>query len=299
VATPTLPHTHGELRATGVSIVCFAEAPPMSDDDQNAGGEWHPLRLHFRLSGADRHIDLSVPVGPRRLVELLPVARQLSDGLTAAVLDIERAAGRESSCRSGCGSCCRQLVAISYVEAQGLAELVAALPAERQAVVRGRFASAVQTLEQADLLNAAEPRGSRYLQGRNVGSAEASARDLSRRYFALQIPCPFLEAESCGIYEARPSICREHHVTTPAERCQTVFDSDVTPIPTPQRIGDLLMNAAHRADGLPRGKMPLTLSLEWSEANGERLAKAHDGMTLFSMMMGEGSPSAPGEPLAE
>ncbi len=38
-------------------------------------------------------------------------------------------------------------------------------------------------------------------------------------YFALGIACPFLEAESCGIYEERPMICREHLVTTPAACC--------------------------------------------------------------------------------
>lgn len=245
------------------------------------------LRLRMQVQNVERQIDLAVPAGPRRLVELLPVARELSEELTAGALDVERAHGRIPSCRAACGSCCRQLVAISCVEAQGLAELVAALPAERQAVIRGRFAAAVEALEDAKLLDASEPRGERHLVARYMGSMEASAQDAARRYFALQIACPFLEQESCSIYSERPSVCREHLVTSPAEHCAKLFEAEVTPVPTPQRVGDLLMKAAHRANGLPMGKMPLTLSLEWSERNGHLLDRTSEGLELFKLMMGE------------
>lgn len=257
----------------------------MSDADHHTGGDHYTVRMHLRVLNVERQLELAVPGGPRRLVALLPVARQLSEQLTAATLESERGYGRESSCRAGCGSCCRQLVAISCVEAQGLAELVARLPVERQAVIRGRFAAAVKALEDAQLLDAAEPLGDRQLIARNLGSMEASVRDLGRRYFALQIACPFLEQEACSIYEERPSVCREHHVTSPAENCATIYESDVTSIPTPQRVGDLLMNAAHQANGLPIGKIPLALSLEWSEVNGHQLDQTHDGLVLFQLMM--------------
>lgn len=247
----------------------------------------HHLQLHVRVRDREHDVDLAVPSGPRRLVELLPVARDLSEHLTAAMLDIERAEGRSPSCRAGCGSCCRQLVAISFVEAQGLAELVARLPAERQALIRGRFAESIRRLEAAGLLDPTEARGSRHLAGRNLGSAEASVRDLGRRYFALQVGCPFLDDEACGIYAERPSVCREHLVTSPAERCATVYESDVRSVPTPQRVGDLLMHAAHDVCGLPLGKLPLILSLEWAEVHGHRLETKHDGLALFQAMLGQ------------
>jgi len=185
------------------------------------------VRVRFRGPELDRVVEVEVPVGPRKLTDLLPVTRALSDELTAAAIASEEAAGRKISCRAGCGACCRQLVVISVVEAQGLAELVAKLPAERQATIRARFAAAVRRLEEAGLLDRAAPPGQRNLVARNVGSVEASVQDLARRYFAQRVACPFLENESCTIYAERPSVCREYHVTSPAERCSSLFDESV------------------------------------------------------------------------
>lgn len=241
----------------------------------------------MRALGRSVTMPLQVPTGRRRIVELLPVAHALSDQLTTVALDEERSHGRESSCRPGCGACCRQLVALSVVEAQGLAELVATLPPERQDVIRERFRRAVTTLERAGLLDARDPAGNRQLVARHMGSVEASVRDLGHRYFAQQIACPFLEHEACSIYEDRPSVCREYHVTSPAERCAQLYQAEVDRVPIPQRVGDLLMHAASNTEGLPIGKIPLTLSLEWSEANGQQLSATHDGMGLFETMLAE------------
>src|SRR5687767_4295062 len=80
--------------------------------------------------------------------------RSISGTTTEMALERERAAGRAISCRAGCGACCRQLVAISVVEAESLAQLVAAMPEERAAVIRERFAAALKRLEEAGLLSA-------------------------------------------------------------------------------------------------------------------------------------------------
>src|SRR5262245_46397106 len=114
------------------------EAPPVSP----AAAQNTEVRLHLRVLDQDHLLELSVPSGPRRLVELLPVARALSEQLTALALERARTAGKTTSCGPACGACCRQLVAISLVEAQGVAEVVASMPAERQAAIRQRFAEA-------------------------------------------------------------------------------------------------------------------------------------------------------------
>jgi Fe-S-cluster containining protein len=237
--------------------------------------------------GADRTVDVEIPSGATRLTDLLPATRALSDGFAAAALDSEKAAGRRASCRAGCGACCRQVVVISMVEAQGLAELVASLPEERRATIRARFADAVRRLEDAQLLKRDAPRGERDLVARNLGSLEASLQDLGRRYFALQIACPFLENESCSIHDQRPSVCREYHVTSPAELCATLYRNAVDRVPMPVRVGDALMKTAQRVAGTPLAKIPLTLSLEWSESNGERLAATHDGGELLETFLTE------------
>ena len=59
---------------------------------------------------------------------------------------------------------------------------------------------------------------------------------INRSYYALRIPCPYLENEMCSIYEARPSACRELLVTSPAELCQDMVQNPVTPLPVSMRI---------------------------------------------------------------
>ena len=53
-------------------------------------------------------------------------------------------------------------------------------------------------------------------------------------YFALGIPCPFLEEESCSIHPDRPLVCREYLVTSPAELCAGPTQEGVTPVPVPK-----------------------------------------------------------------
>jgi Fe-S-cluster containining protein len=186
-------------------------------------------------------------------------------------------------------------VAISLVEAQGLAELVAAMPAERQAAVRQRFAEAVRRLEDANLLDAGEPRGVRALRARDLGDAPSSLQDLGRRYFALQIACPFLEAESCSIHPDRPLVCREYHVTSPAERCARLYDEPVERVDTVKQVGTAVMRTAHTEAGAPMQKIPLVLSLEWYEtlaaqgpgAGARLLAPGADSLEQLRRLIGE------------
>src|SRR6185436_5816495 len=103
--------------------------------------------------------------------------------LQGLVNDVVKAAeaGRTISCRKGCGACCRQLVPISRTEGEALLALIEAMPSERRKAVRARFAAAEAAIVQAGLAE----RGAR------------SDREMSVAYFALRVPCPFLEEESC------------------------------------------------------------------------------------------------------
>src|SRR5262245_4570482 len=149
---------------------------------------WETANLHVRWQGEDRTFPVRFPLGEARVLDLLPAARELTEQGTAAAIARARAEGREVSCRAGCGACCRQLVAISVVEAQSLAELVAAMPAGRQAVIRERFAAALRRLEEAGLLEAHGRRGERDLVARAMGSRDATLQALSRSYWRLQVP---------------------------------------------------------------------------------------------------------------
>ncbi len=256
-------------------------------DTADHGVRFTRANLHLRILGQDRTVSVDVPQGPARLGDLLPAAQQLCNEATAASVERVEAQGRKITCRKGCGACCRQLVPVSLVEALALSDLVDAMPAGRQALVRQRFADALARLEQAGLLDAKEPRGRRALLFRDGTEPLKVFGDIARRYFIQGISCPFLENESCSIHGQRPLVCREYHVTSPAEFCATADKQRVEAVKSPLRMADVLAETAGRVLGMVPGCVPLVLALEWADAHRAQLNSVHDGEGMFRAMMAE------------
>jgi Fe-S-cluster containining protein len=241
------------------------------------------------------------------LTGLLPLARELADGLSHEAVAAARAEGRSVPCRDGCAACCRQLVTISLVEAVGLADTVAAMPPQRQSRIRRRFAEVIGRLEEAGMLDPREPRGQRRLTARAGDLREDVLPRLSRDYFSLGLACPFLDHESCSIHGARPGICREYHVSSPAERCRQLYDGPGVDRVTPGiRVGPALMWAAHQVAGTMAGQIPLVLALEWAESAGPALRLPREGAAVRSAFFdaldraarGDAGPAVPAPPPA-
>jgi Fe-S-cluster containining protein len=160
--------------------------------------------------------------------------------------------GKAISCRKGCGACCRQLVPVSRTEGERLLQLVEAMPTERREVLKARFAAAEAAIEAAGLKDR---------QGR-------SDRELSTAYFALGVPCPFLEDESCSIHPERPLVCREYLVTSPAELCAGPKQEGVTPVAVPK--------VSLAARGLQEEKddwFPLALLTAWARTRPRKATR--------------------------
>jgi Fe-S-cluster containining protein len=255
----------------------------MSSMTQGVAARFDDARVHLRLLGAERQVALRVRVDRCTVRELLEPARAISaEATTVAVAEVE-GRGQQVRCGPACAACCRQLVPISVVEAALLAEVVAAMPEERRVEVRARFAAAVQMLERCELLDKSQPRGRQALvSGATTGAAAWD--DVSRRYFAAGIPCPFLEAESCSIYQDRPIVCREYNVVSAPDQCATL-DGGAQTTARPVRMSEALGEAAAEALALESGTLPLTLALEWAEAHGARLTALRDGEELFWTLM--------------
>lgn len=224
-----------------------AAADRVCADFTIAGGNF---RLTFRAT---------VPAGPVRVSELLPVARALSDTIVGETCRAAEEAGKPVSCTSGCAACCRNLVAISQVEARRIAGVLAALPEPRRSSVEARFAQARERLAQAGLLER--------LRDADRWTPDEYAAGVGA-YFALGIPCPFLEQDSCSIYEERPIACREYLVTSPPAHCARLGSEGVELVPLPLH----LFNAVARWQVAPQGHflerwLPLTLAPEWAAAH--------------------------------
>jgi Fe-S-cluster containining protein len=239
------------------------------------------------LQGQHRAFSVPVPQGPSRMLDLLPATREIANQEAQANIDRSRSEGKDISCRAGCGACCRQIVAISAVEAQSLAELVASMPAERQAVIRERFADGIRRLEEAGVLDASEPKGFRLPVARNQGDLGLALADLGHRYFRQGIACPFLEDESCSIYEQRPAICRQYHVTSPAANCSHVFEIPIDRLEPTFHVSELLGMLFYRLTNMEQCTLMLIQSLEWSEVNGSVLDQTGNGELMFKTLMND------------
>lgn len=213
----------------------------------------------------DEHFNCSfrvtVPAGPATLTDLLPIARSLSDAIVQATVRTVEEAGEKISCASGCGACCNNLVAVSQVEATRISEVVEQLPEPRRGVVLRRFSEARDQLEQAGLLE--------QLQMPERCTANDYAR-LVGEYFSQSIPCPFLEQQSCSIYEERPLGCREYLVTSPPPLCARVGSEGVRRVKLPFTVVNAIARVGNPSQGeLSEKWVPLVLAPEWAKTHTE------------------------------
>ncbi|TKB65451.1 MAG: hypothetical protein E8D47_07140 [Nitrospira sp.] len=154
---------------------------------------------------------IDVPTGLIPIASIIPLTRRL--GEEAAQLEVQRATetGQTISCRIGCAACCRMLVPLSAPEAFTLRDYVGQLPVDRRTLLLNRLSDTKDRLIREGL----------WSQLNDAAEASTMAPDeelesINRSYYALRIPCPYLENELCSIYEARPAACRELLVTSPA-----------------------------------------------------------------------------------
>ena len=198
--------------------------------------------LRLSVGGLRIAHPITVPNAPVPAAEIVPALQGLvNEVVAAAEAGLANSKGA-ISCRKGCGACCRQLVPVSRTEGERLLAVIEKMPAARRDVLRQRFAAAAAKIEAAGL-------------ARQEGRAD---RELSVAYFALGVPCPFLEDESCSIHPERPLVCREYLVTSPAELCAGPRQEGVTPVAVPK-----LSVAARKLQDEDDQWFPLAMLMAW------------------------------------
>jgi Fe-S-cluster containining protein len=213
----------------------------------------------LNVQGAKIECNAQLPEGPVRPTVLLPVLQDLSNAMTDLTVQNAERRGLQLSCREGCGACCRQAVPVTQVEARALAGWLGALPPDRQKVLRERFGKAAARLEESGVAQAA--RELQPVKGREA------AQELALRYFALGIPCPFLEEERCTIHAIRPLRCREYLVSSPAENCAHPETKEAEGIEPPVLLSRVLSRWNTNGDAQPFQLILLTMLGEWVESH--------------------------------
>ncbi len=90
---------------------------------------------------------------------------------------------------------------------------------------------------------------------------------LGLRYFALGIPCPFLEDERCTIHSIRPLRCREYMVASPAENCAHPETKEVIGVKPPVLLSRVLGRWNTSGEAHNSEFILLTMLDEWSASH--------------------------------
>jgi len=223
---------------------------------------------------------IDVPTGLIPITAIVPLTRRLGD--EAAELEIQQAAeaSQTISCRKGCANCCRMLVPLSAPEAFALREYIEHLPTDRRTHLLNRLRDTKDRLSREGL----------WSRLNEIAEASTAVPDeeldpINRSYYALRIPCPYLENELCSIYEARPAACRELLVTSPAELCQDMVENPVAPLPVSMRMSSILGLLWGTLTSSPPRLIPLPIALEWAERHEEESRRTWPGSSLLEQVL--------------
>jgi Fe-S-cluster containining protein len=222
---------------------------------------WGTATIGLTIGSRPVQLSIPLPTEPIRARMMLPVFQQLTNLVVQEAEEGVEKKGEKISCQKGCGACCRQLVPISRMEAYHIRDLVAGLPEPRRTEIRTRFAAARQRLQHAGLLEELQsPERIRPEDTRRLGMS----------YWALQIPCPFLEEESCSIHADRPLACREHLVTSPAANCARPWEEGVQGLQLAGKMSVVIARLDERQATPVLPHVPLILAPEWAEAHPDK-----------------------------
>jgi len=219
---------------------------------------------------------VEVPTGFVPVTAIVPLMRRLGEQAQALEVRQSIAAGQTISCRMGCAACCRMLVPVSAPEAFALQAMIQALPDARRSEMMNKLSDARARLEEAGLL----ARLTEIAETMQPLTDE-EMEPVNREYYALRMPCSFLDNETCSVYENRPAACRELLVTTPAELCQDMVKNQVRALPVPVRISTALGALWSELVGGPARLIPLPIALDWAERHSAERGRVWKGTQLL------------------
>ncbi len=240
-------------------------------------------RFHISLKtpAGELSTSVEVPMNFIPITAIVPLTRRLGEEATALEEAQIQDAGQHVSCRKGCAACCRMLVPISPPEAFALKTKVDALPDERRTVLLARLSSARARLQETGILAQLTA-----LVESEHPLTDEDMEPINRDYYALRMACPFLEEETCSIYEDRPAACRELLVTTPADLCDDLINNPVRPLPAPMHVGTVLALLWSELKGTAPTLIPLPMALDWAEQHARDGQGTWRGTELLEHMLG-------------
>ncbi|MBV2122760.1 MAG: YkgJ family cysteine cluster protein [Candidatus Thiodiazotropha sp. (ex Ctena orbiculata)] len=216
------------------------------------------ISAELRIGSENLRFSVEITNEPVHIHDLLPFFQRITDKVVEIGVKEAEQQGKCISCKKGCGACCSQLVPVSRAEGYNLLNLIESMPAERQQVIRARFAQNIKVLKDAGVLQMMEQAVS--------NNDRMKLREVGVNYFRLNLPCPFLEDQSCSIHRDRPLSCREFLVTSNPVHCADTNPETVESLSLPKRISPIIYRMSRDLNEAGRGYLPLIQILESAEA---------------------------------
>ena len=238
------------------------------------------LNLSINTTSGEMHAQVDVPTGIIPITDIVPVLRAL--GEQAQALEVSKAlqTGKTISCHKGCGACCRQMIPVSPPEAFALIEAIKNLPEDQQSRIGQNRETTKEQLQKAGLLGPLQGLANSPHQ-----HSDDELESLNRAYYALRLPCIFLENEVCSIYDHRPAGCRSHLVTSLPELCQDMVNNSIEELHVPLRAGTVLSILWSNLTENPVRLMPLPIACDWAEHHQDFNTPSWNGSELFHKAM--------------
>jgi Fe-S-cluster containining protein len=233
----------------------------MSDGSEKASAPTVKASFALPLGGGFLNASANLPAGRTNLTQLLPIVQSLENAIIGRIAQEADQAGTPISCRAGCGACCRQLVPVSFFEAEALAHWMNTLPVEQRANLEQRFHRALLKLRDAGVID-------KILDQRWMEDEQLTTQ-LAVDYFHAGVACPFLENESCSIHPMRPLSCREYLVTSPPALCDDPSVNQVSGVRLPLKLSRVLYSFGQQMEQDRRGWIPLVFLLAWTKSGAK------------------------------
>ena len=238
------------------------------------------LNLTITTTSGDLQARIDVPSGFIPITKIVPVMRSLGDQAQELEIANTLQAGKTISCQKGCAACCRPMIPVSPPEAFALVEAIKDLPQDHQSRIKQNLAQTKERLQKAGLLTALQD-----LVDSPHQRSDEDLDSLNRAYYALRLPCIFLENEICSIYEQRPAGCRGHLVTSPPELCQDMGNNSIEELHIPLRAGTVLSLLWADLTKGPVRLVPLPMAIEWAETHQDLNTPSWMGTDLMNRAM--------------
>lgn len=261
-------------------MVSECDDEPFSSSDERSPLLQERFEIALNTPAGQVTSAVDVPTGFVPVTAIVPLMRRLGEEAQGLVVARSVELGKAVSCHKGCAACCRMLVPLSVPEAFALRDWVRSRPTDQQEHLDRRFSEAKTRLlihgvwqQLAALCDAPLAADDEALEGVN------------RSYYALRLPCPFLEEETCSIYDDRPAACRELLVTSPSQLCDDLVENPINPVSVPIQVSTVLGLAWQELTKDPTRLIPLPLALEWAERHDEQSRRTWKGSELFDQAL--------------